>query len=444
MDDPELQLSSLTSLAVIFHPLSAELIISLVAMICLLICSALVSGAETAFFSLTPVNIENIRQEETAANTTILKLLKKPKRLLATILITNNLVNISIIILSTFAIDRLIDFQDQETFKFIIHVVVVSFLLLLIGEVTPKVYATRKATQLASFMALPLFYIQKVFHPLNSLLINSTAIIDKRIKWKDPGISVEDLSKALEITSNEQEDEDHKILEGIVKFGNTEVKQIMKSRVDVVAIDLNLEFEKVLDAARESGFSRIPVYQDNFDKVKGVLYVKDLLPHLEKKSDFKWQHLIRSPFFVPENKKIDDLLKEFQNKKIHLAIVVDEYGGSSGVVTLEDILEEIVGDISDEFDDEDLHYSKLDDNNFIFEGKTPLIDFYRILNANDKLFEEKKGEADTLAGFILEIAGKIPMKMEKITFDRYLFTIEAADKRRIKRIKVTIQANEKV
>jgi gliding motility-associated protein GldE len=318
-------------------------------------------------------------------------------------------------------------------------VIVISFLLLLFGELTPKVYATRKATRLASFMALPLLFIQKILNPLNTLLINSTAIIDKKIRWKEQNISVEELSKALEITSqNEKDDEDKKILEGIVKFGNTEVKQIMKSRIDVVALDYEFDFSEVLKQSRESGFSRIPVYAENFDTIKGVLYTKDLLPHLEEKASFKWQPLIRSPFFVPENKKIDDLLKEFQHRKIHLAIVVDEYGGSSGIVTLEDVLEEIVGDISDEFDDDDIHYSKLDENNFVFEGKTPLIDFYRILDVDPALFEEHKGEADSLAGFIIELAGKIPLKMEKINFAHFLFTIEAADKRRVKRIKVTL------
>jgi gliding motility-associated protein GldE len=408
-------------------------------MLLLIVCSALISGSETAFFSLTPVNIEEIKRNKTSVNESILTLLKRPKRLLATLLIANNFVNISIIILSTFTVDRLIDFESQTTLKFIIQVIVISFLLLLFGELTPKVYATRKATRLASFMALPLLFIQKILNPLNTLLINSTAIIDKKIRWKEQNISVEELSKALEITSqNEKDDEDKKILEGIVKFGNTEVKQIMKSRIDVVALDYEFDFSEVLKQSRESGFSRIPVYAENFDTIKGVLYTKDLLPHLEEKASFKWQPLIRSPFFVPENKKIDDLLKEFQHRKIHLAIVVDEYGGSSGIVTLEDVLEEIVGDISDEFDDDDIHYSKLDENNFVFEGKTPLIDFYRILDVDPALFEEHKGEADSLAGFIIELAGKIPLKMEKINFAHFLFTIEAADKRRVKRIKVTL------
>jgi putative hemolysin len=412
-------------------------------MLLLLGCSALVSGAETAFFSLTPANLEEIKGEKNATNETVLTLLKRPKRLLATLLIANNFVNISIIILSTFTVDRSFDFESQTTTKFVIQVIVVSFLLLLFGELTPKVYATRKAKKLASFMALPLLYIQKLLNPLNTLLINSTAIIDKRIRWKEQHISVEDLSKALEITSkNEKDDEDKKILEGIVKFGNTEVKQIMKSRIDVVALDVEFDFDKVMTLSRESGFSRIPVFEENFDTIKGVLYTKDLLPHLDETASFAWQPLIRSPFFVPENKKIDDLLKEFQHRKIHLAIVVDEYGGSSGIVTLEDVLEEIVGDISDEFDDDNIHYSKLDDYNFVFEGKTPLIDFYRVMEVDGKSFDEHKGEADSLAGFVIELAGKIPLKMEKITFSNYLFTIEAADKRRVKRIKVTLLDHE--
>tara|TARA_B110000879_G_C10996526_1_gene441350 strand:- start:32 stop:904 length:873 start_codon:yes stop_codon:yes gene_type:complete len=278
----------------------------------------------------------------------------------------------------------------------------------------------------------------KLLKPISLLLVASTRIIDKRGQNKGHDLSVNDLSNALEITSLKGEDKDEqKILEGIVKFGNTDVKQIMRSRIDVISLSENTSYDKILEKIKETGFSRIPIYEESFDSIKGVLYIKDLLPYLNEKADFEWNKLLREVFFVPENKKIDDLLKEFQEKKIHLAIVVDEYGGTSGIVTLEDIIEEIVGDISDEFDDEDLIYSKLDNNNYVFEGKTALNDFYRILNIDGEEFEDAKGESDSLAGFVLEITGNIPVKGTEIKFNKYLFTIEGVNKRRVTRIKTT-------
>jgi gliding motility-associated protein GldE len=404
----------------------------------LLLCSALVSGSEVAFFSLGPNEKESINSSTEGKSKMLKDLLERPKRLLATILIANNFVNVGIVILSTYLTDSLLPADFPPTYIFVIQVVVVTFLLLLLGEVIPKIYANKNPLTLASFMAFPLYYIRMVLMPFSSLLVNSTNFIDKRIKKKGHNISVDELSQALELTSDDNQDEDdQRILEGIVKFGNTEVKQVMTSRVDVVSIEEGESYTQVIEIILDAGFSRIPVHKDNFDNISGVLYIKDLLPHLQKK-DFDWQKLIRKPYFVPENKKIDDLLKEFQSMKTHLAIVVDEYGGSSGIITLEDILEEIVGDISDEFDDDDLFYSKLDDFNYVFEAKIALNDMYRVLDIDGDEFEAEKGESETLAGFVLELFGKIPQKNEKIRFNDYQITIEAADKRRIKQIKLQL------
>lgn len=421
---------------------SIELIASAVVMVILLACSALISGSEVAYFSLSPNDHEEIQNGKIKASAMIMALLEKPKRLLATILITNNFVNVAIVIISTFITDHLIS-DFSATIQFTIQVVVVTFLLLLLGEVIPKIYANKSPLKLAALMASPIYYLRIILKPFSSILVSSTNFIDKRIKKKGHNISVDELSQALELTSDENEsDEDQKILEGIVRFGNLDVKQVMTARVDVIGIDEKLNFQEVLDIILDSGYSRIPVFKDNFDNIRGVLYIKDMLPHLEKKDSFDWRKLIRKPFFVPENKKIDDLLREFQGMRTHLAIVVDEYGGSSGIISLEDILEEIVGEISDEFDDDDLVYSKLDDYNYVFEGKTPLNDVYRVLNISGEDFEAAKGESDTLAGFALEIFGKIPQKNERTKFNGYTLTIDAADRRRIKRVKVTIAQNQ--
>ena len=323
--------------------------------------------------------------------------------------------------------------------KFLIQIVIITFVLLLFGEVLPKVYANNKAVSFAKLMSIPLSFLEKIFKPISAILISSTRIIDRKIKNNKHNLSVDDLSNALELTSDENENKDEKkILEEIVKFGNTDVKQIMRSRIDITALDYKSTYTDVLKTIEKTGFSRIPIYQDSFDLIKGILYIKDLLPYLNKGDNFKWNKLIREVFFVPENKKIDDLLKEFQEKKIHLAVVVDEYGGTSGIVTLEDIIEEIVGDINDEFDDDDIIYSKLDNKNYVFEGKTTLKDFYRIINISGENFEQKKGEADSIAGFIIENTGSFPEKGQKINFENYTFSIESVNDRRIKRIKVTL------
>jgi len=418
-------------------PLDSESMVSIIVLIGLLITSALISGAEVAFFALKPQELVKIKKEKSRRAKLIKNFLSKPKELLATILIANNFANVGVIILSTYISESLFDFQGSELMQFLIQIVTITFLLLLFGEVLPKVYANNKAVSFAKFMSLPLSFLEKIFKPISVILISSTKIIDRKAKNNQHNLSVDDLSNALELTINENKDE-KKILEEIVKFGNTDVKQIMRSRIDITALDFKSSYTDVIKTIEKTGFSRIPIYEGSFDLIKGILYIKDLLPHLNKGGDFKWNELIREVFFVPENKKIDDLLKEFQEKKIHLAIVVDEYGGTSGIVTLEDIIEEIVGDINDEFDDDNIVYSKLDSTNYVFEGKTTLKDFYRIINISGENFENKKGEADTVAGFIIENTGSLPKKGEKINFENYKFSIEGVNDRRITRIKITL------
>ena len=413
--------------------------ISILVLIGLLATSALISGAEVAFFALKPQDLDKINNEQSKRAELIKNFLSRPKELLATILIANNFANVGVIILSTYISGSVFDFQGSELMQFLVQIVIITFLLLLFGEVLPKVYANNKAVSFAKFMSLPLSFLEKIFKPISLILVSSTRIIDRKIKNNKHNLSVDDLSNALELTSDENENKDEKkILEEIVKFGNTDVKQIMRSRIDTTALDYKSTFKDVLKTIEKTGFSRIPIYQDSFDLIKGILYIKDLLPYLNKENDFKWNKLIREVFFVPENKKIDDLLKEFQEKKIHLAVVVDEYGGTSGIVTLEDIIEEIVGDINDEFDDDDIIYSKLDNKNYVFEGKTALNDFYRVINISGENFEQKKGESDSIGGFIIENTGNFPEKGQKINFENFTFSIESVNNRRITRIKVTL------
>ena len=403
-----------------------------------MIFSGLISGSEVAFFRIRPNEKEELTKSKVPKHKLILGLLDNPRKLLATILVANNFLNIGIVILSSFAVDKMVDFGSNNAVRFIFEVIVITFMLLLVGEVIPKVYATKKGLSLAGITALPLMILSKLFSPIIYVLLNSSKLIENKIAWKEKNLSSDDLSKALELTSeNQLEQSDQRILEGIVTFGQTDVKQIMVSRVDVVALDVEDNFKEVLNVIHENGLSRIPVFKESFDTVLGILYIKDILPFLDEKENFKWAELIRKPFFVPENKKIDDLLKEFQQKKIHLAIVVDEYGGSSGIVALEDILEEIVGDISGE-PEVNIGYRKIDDKNFIFDGKTTLLDFYKVIDVNEDLFEDAKGESDTIAGFVVEISGRIPKKMEKIRFEKIEFIIESANVKRIKELKVTL------
>lgn len=425
------------------QPISIGIALNFIVILLMLFCSALISGAEVAYFSLTPNDVEDLNQEKSKKALLTLKLLEKPNKLLATILITNNFINIGIIILSTYLTASIFQFPENSIMEFMFQIVVITFVIVLFGEITPKVYANRNALWFSKWMSIPLNLSSKLFSPLSYLLTSSTAFIDKRLKRKKEVVSMDEIAEALElITETDPNEEEQKILKSIVEFGNIDVKEIMKSRVDVVAIEQKLLFEKVIELVVDSGFSRIPVYKENFDDVIGILYVKDLISHLDQKSDFKWQDLIRSAYFVPETKMINDLLKEFQDKKIHLAIVVDEYGGTSGIVTLEDILEEIVGDITDEFDDDGNFFSVLDEYNFIFEGKISLNDFLKTVKGETDYFDDVKGDSDSLAGLILELKGVIPNKGEVIKFAPYIFTIESSDSRKIKRIKVQIKKDE--
>jgi putative hemolysin len=431
---------------IIINPFSLGMLVSILTIFLLLALVALVSAAEASYFSLDPTDMEEIRTSGNKTDERVLKLTQRPKRLLATLLISVNFLNIAIVILnSTFIFGNgdpsaLLDFSENPTLGFVIQVVAVTFLILLVGEVIPKIFATQNPLRTSRALVFFVQTLQQIFYPISSFLIFSTSILDKVIKPRSHNISVDELSQALELTVDEDmPEEDHKILQGIVKFGNTDVKQIMKSRVDVTAFEFNNDFKKLLKDITHYGFSRVPVYKGTLDNIAGVLYTKDLLQFTNEPDTFQWQTIIRPPFFVPENKKIDDLLREFQHKKIHLAVVVDEYGGTSGIVTLEDVMEEIVGEINDEFDDDELVYSKLDEHNYVFEGKAPLNDIYRILEIDGEEMEDAKGEADTLAGLILELEGRIPAKGEKINFNNLLFTIESADNRRVKRVKITIE-----
>ncbi|MES2395945.1 MAG: gliding motility-associated protein GldE [Bacteroidota bacterium] len=419
---------------------------AMITILALLVIVALVSAAESAFFSLTPTEMEELKTSGTKTDEKILTFIDAPKRLLATLLISVNFLSIAIVILNStfiFGEEGLFDFSLSPLLGFIIQVVVITFLILLIGEVTPKIYATQNSLRTTRALVYFVQFLQGLFYPISSFLIFSTSLLDKVIKPKTHNISIGELSQALDLTNDEDmPEEDQKILQGIVKFGNTDVKQIMKPRIDVTAYEFGTGYNKLLEDITNFGFSRMPIYKETLDNIAGVLYTKDLLQYLNSPDDFKWQEIIRPPFYVPENKKIDDLLREFQHKKIHLAIVVDEYGGTSGIVTLEDVIEEIVGEINDEFDDDDLTYSKLDDSNFVFEGKAHLNDVYRIIEIDGEEFEDVKGEADSLAGLIIEIEGRIPTKNEKIKLKNLIFTIESADNRKIKRVKITVVKDE--
>lgn len=405
----------------------------------LLLLSALISGSEVAFFSLSQVELDKAAESKSGKQKTVVALLDKPQKLLATILISNNFINILIVLIFAYIGESIFAQITSSVIRFLIEVVLVTFLILLFGEVLPKVYASRNSLKFAMLLALPLKILSSLLSVISTPLMSLTNVIENRLDKKHSNLSVEKLSQALELTSNEATTKDEqKILEGIVSFGNTETSQIMTPRIDIFALSDETSYEDVISKIVKKGFSRNPVYRDNIDEIIGVLYAKDLLPHLNKKG-FAWKKIIRAPYFVPENKKLDDLLKEFQEKKNHLAVVVDEYGGTSGIVTLEDVIEEIVGDINDEFDEEDIFYTKIDAHNYLFEGKTNLKDFYKILDLEDAgLFDENKGESETVAGFVLEIYGKFPKKNEVIHFENYAFKIEAMDKKRIKKIKVTI------
>ncbi|WP_034041958.1 gliding motility-associated protein GldE [Wocania ichthyoenteri] len=405
----------------------------------LLICSGLISGAEVALFSLTRTDIEEGLENNSKRIQIIAKLLERPKKLLATILVSNNFINIAIVILFAYLGSNMFDAITSPVLKFTLEVIIVTFLILLFGEILPKIYASRNKLKFVSFMAYPLRVLDVLLTPISMPMRGVTLAIHKKLGKQKSNLSVDQLSQALELTSEDDTTkEEQKILQGIVSFGNTDTKQVMRPRIDIFALNIEQKYAEIMPEIIANGYSRIPVYKDNIDTIEGVLYVKDLLPYIDRKQ-FDWSTLLREPFFVPENKKLDDLMAEFQEKKVHLAVVVDEYGGTSGLISLEDIIEEIVGDISDEFDDEDLMYSKLDENNYVFEGKTALKDFYKVIKIeDDTVFEEYKGEAETVAGFVLEISKSFPKLNSKINFKNYVFTIEALDKKRIKLVKLTI------
>lgn len=422
-----------------FTTLDINLIIGFVGIFILLFLSAIVSGAEVALFSLSQKDIDETLQDNLPKGKIISNLLDKPKKLLATLLVANNFLNIGVVILFSFIGQNIFDNIGSPVLKFILEVILVTFLILLFAEVLPKVYASRNNIKFAKWVAYPISFLDKLLSPISLPMRSVTLYLQNKLGKQKNSFSINQLSQALELTDSEGTSKDEqKILEGIVSFGNTDTKQVMSPRIDIFGLEISESFEAIYPKIIEKGFSRIPVYRDNIDQIEGVLFVKDLLPHIDKK-EFDWSTLMREAFFVPENKKLDNLLKDFQSLKSHLAIVVDEYGGTSGLVSLEDVIEEIVGDISDEFDDENLNFSQIDEKNFLFEGKINLKDFYRIIEVDEDIFESHKGEAETLAGFILEILGNFPKKDQKIAFENCVFTIETVDKKRIKQIKVTIE-----
>ncbi|WP_333879009.1 gliding motility-associated protein GldE [Flavobacterium sp.] len=423
-----------------FDYIDTHLLLGSLAIALLLLCSAMISAAEVALFSLTKEDLAKLTTENPSKANLISRLLQKPKKLLATLLLANNFVNIGVIILFSFLSNSLFVSITSPLLKFLTEVVLVTFLILLFGEVLPKVYASRNNAKFSVCMAGPLYVLDLLLSPVSLPMRNISVYLHDKLGKQKSNFSVNQLSQALEMTSSEDtSSEEQKILEGIVSFGNTDTKQVMSPRIDIFALEINEPFADIYAKIVDKGYSRIPVYRENIDQIEGVLFVKDLIPHIHKK-EFEWNTLMRKPFFVPENKKLDDLLKDFQSMKSHLAIVVDEYGGTSGLVSLEDIIEEIVGDISDEFDDENINFSQIDDKNFLFEGKINLKDFYRIVDVDETVFEENKGEAETLAGFVLEILGNFPKKGQKIHFDNLYFTIELVDKKRIKQLKVTLDS----
>jgi putative hemolysin len=405
-------------------------------LIILLVFSGLISGSEVALFSLSKSQIQN--QQKSSYIEIIKKLLLNPNKLLATILVANNFINIAIVILFTQIGSDLFDGVTSALLKFTLEIILATFLILLFGEILPKIYASRNNLAFSKLVAYPLLLLNIILTPISIPMQHLSNFIKDKLSFTKPNIGLNQLSYALDLTNpGETTKQEHKILKGILSFGNTETREVMRPRIDIHAFKNTLSYDQILKNIIKNSFSRIPVYKDELDNIVGILYVKDLLPFLDKK-EFDWLSILRKPFFIPENKKLDDLMQEFQEKKIHLAIVVDEYGGTSGIISLEDVIEEIVGDISDEFDDDSLLFSKLDNSNYIFEGKTSMKDFYKILNIDSIIFDKLKGDSETLAGFILEISQSFPKINSKVVFENYVFTIESIDKKRIKQVKVTI------
>lgn len=404
----------------------------------LLVLSGFASGSEIAFFSLSPSDINELEESRQDADQHILDLREDSERTLATILITNNLVNVTIIMLCNYVFAQIIDFGDAYWLQFICLTVLLTFILLLFGEIMPKVFSSQQPLKFCRRAVAGIKFCRKIFYPFATILLRSGILASKVVQKENKVLSVDDLEQALELTDKEDIKDEKNMLEGIVRFGDETAKEVMTSRQDVIDLDMSSTYPEVLKCIVDNNYSRIPVYQDNIDNIRGVLYIKDLLPHLGKQANFRWQSLIRPPYFVPETKKIDDLLREFQENKVHIAIVVDEFGGTSGIVTLEDILEEIVGEINDEYDEEEKNYVRVNANTYIFEGKTLLSDFYKVFDESDDEFDDVEGDADTLAGLLLEIKGEFPKIGEKLSLHNYTFTVLEMDERRISKVKVVI------
>lgn len=423
---------------VLQQPTTGVIIATILAAV-LLLMSAFASGSEIAFFSLSPSDVAELEDGKFAADKKIQNLRDDSERTLATILIANNFVNVTIIMLLNYVIAGVISFGERALLlQFLFTTVILTFLLLLFGEIMPKVYARQDPLKFCRRCVGGIMFARKLFWPIENILLKSGMMAEKIIQKENHVLSVDDLEQALELTDKNDIKDEQNMLKGIIRFGDETAKEVMTSRQNIVDLDIRSNYADVLKCIEDNNYSRIPVYQDNTDNIRGILYIKDLLPHLTKSSNFRWQSLIRPPYFVPETKKIDDLLREFQENKVHIAIVVDEFGGTSGIVTLEDILEEIVGEINDEYDEEEKFYSKLNYNTFIFEGKTLLTDLCRILNVDDEEFEEVEGDADTLAGLLLEIKGDFPSIHEKIDYKNYTFEVMNVEERRISKIKVTV------
>lgn len=413
---------------------------TLLFLVLLIAFSGMFSASENALFSLSAKDKEDLKNLNTTTANNILSLLSRPKHLLATILVGNNFVNVTFVIVSSVWLETVFNTKTNPYLDFAIKVIIVTLILLLFGEVVPKVYATKRNMAISKWMSLPLIVCQRVFSFLVVPMVRFTSIIDKRVRIHEHTVSADELTHAIDITSDSAAgQQDKEILKGIVNFGNKSVRQIMKGRMDVAALDINISYDEMLKKINELGYSRLPAYNETFDNIEGILYIKEVLPHLYEDSQFEWKKLLKPAFFVPDNKRIDLLLSEFQEERMHMAIVVDEYGGKLGIVTMEDILEEIFGEINDEFDEEPLTYSKLDENKYIVEGKMLINDFCKVTQTDDDFFDPVKGETETLAGLLLEINGKIPARNENIKFKNFSFTIESVDNRRIKRIKVEIQ-----
>ena len=442
-------LGEIVNLTVLLKPFSIDAFFSLISILILIVFSGLISGSEIAFFSMEPTDIEEIKSQKTPVNQKILRHLERPKTLLATILISNNFINVSIVLISTYLTQVLFDFSAFPLLGFLIQVIAITAVILLFGEIIPKIYAKNNVLYFVRLMAGPLSVLEKGFKPLVKILVHSTGLIDKKITAKKEALSMTDLSEAVDLAAAKSEDEEEvdeqMILKGIATYGKTDVKEIMKARVDVSALEVGTPFTEVLESVREWGYSRIPVYKETLDQIEGILYIKDLLSFIDAE-DYPWESKVRPAFFVPENKKINDLLQEFRKNRIHMAIVVDEYGGTSGIVTLEDVLEEIVGDISDEFDNpkEDFVYNQIDDHTWVFEAKTTILDFCKVVGIDSDIFDEVKGESDSIAGLILELKGDFPEKGEEIVYQDIVFEVIKMEERRISRVRIKIPEKEEV